>query len=196
MQSIDLSVFKRLNKNRLINPLDEEDEIKPFEQSSKLSVEQEKSLIDEKIVRERNKRAFLEEKEKSADKQRKIEEAKAQEMSIRHKAENDEKNQNWNRRLDLFFRMLKAGFLLLLLLGLSSLSALGIYYLYRLAFETPIIETKTVIKKVEKEVIPKECSQIRRNGQIYISCDGVEIKDVPTLADSGIKEIPELITEQ
>lgn len=87
--------------------------------------------------------------------------------------------------------------------------AIGLYRLYRWATEEPLIkvvekpiEVEKVVEKevevekiVEKEVIPEECTQIRRNGKVYVSCDGVSIDGAPTIGDSGVKEVPDLVIE-
>ena len=63
--------------------------------------------------------------------------------------------------------------------------------------EVPVekIVEKPVEKIVEKEVptIPDECTQIRRNGKIYVSCDGVTVDGAPTIGESGVDNIPELV---
>ena len=50
-----------------------------------------------------------------------------------------------------------------------------------------------VEKIVEKEVIPEGCSQMRRNGKIYINCDGQKVEGVPTLGEEGLQKAPELL---
>lgn len=102
-------------------------------------------------------------------------------------------------------------FLIALVATLVLIIALliGLYRLYRWATEEPLIkevqktvEVEKIVEKeipveveVEKEVIPEECTQIRRNGKVYISCDGVKVEGSPTIGDSGLTQIPELITE-
>ncbi|SON53089.1 conserved protein of unknown function [Vibrio tapetis subsp. tapetis] len=104
---------------------------------------------------------------------------------------------------------IKNALIVIIALLLIALLCLGIYRLYRWTVETPLI--KEVIKKVEVpvetivekekivekevEVIPEECTQIRRNGKVYVSCDGVTIDGANTIGDSGLNKIPELITE-
>lgn len=99
-----------------------------------------------------------------------------------------------------------------LLLGLvvAALAALLLYRAYRWCVEAPLI--KEVVKQVEVEkpverivekpvekqvkVIPKECTQIRRNGEIYINCDGVTVKGgAHTVQESGIDKVPELLPD-
>jgi len=104
---------------------------------------------------------------------------------------------------------LKIAFTVLLFVATLILLSIGLYRFYRWATEEPLIkevekmvEVEKVVEKkveveklVEKEVIPDECTQIRRNGKVYVSCDGVKIDGKPTIGDSGLKEIPELVTE-
>lgn len=98
-------------------------------------------------------------------------------------------------------------FLCLFGLALLILIAIGLFRLYRWAVEEPlikevekrvevetIVETEKIVEKeVEIEVVPEECTQIRRNGKIYMSCDGVTIDGASTIGESGISKIPELI---
>lgn len=110
---------------------------------------------------------------------------------------------------------------ILLFIFLWLVICLGLFRFYRWSVETPlikevekIVEVERIIEKevevevekivekkvevekiIEKEVIPEECTQIRRNGKVYVSCDGINIKGVPTISDSGLSEIPELITD-
>lgn len=107
---------------------------------------------------------------------------------------------SWVRRLlTLLFALVVLGFLLVVL-----------FRFYRWAVEEPlikevekrveipiekIIETE-VEREVEKIVTPEECTQIRRNGRIFMNCDGKVIEGSPTLGESGLTDIPELITEQ
>ena len=84
---------------------------------------------------------------------------------------------------------------------------MGIYRLYRWSVEEPlikevekIVKVETIVEKevetiVEKEVdkTPELCSQIRRN-KIYMNCYGVTINGSPTIQESGVKNVPELIT--
>lgn len=104
----------------------------------------------------------------------------------------------------LFMFFLTAIFLILLL-------AIALYRAYRWVVEEPLIKhveiekivekevevevEKIVEKEVEKMVVPEECTQIRRNGEIFINCDGVKIEGVSTLDESGIDNIPELLTD-
>ncbi len=93
-------------------------------------------------------------------------------------------------------------FALLLLLIFAAIA----YRMWRWSVEEPLIKEvieevvvekeviEEVIKEVEveKEVIPPECTQIRRNGKVYVSCDGVTIDGSPTISESGV-EVPELL---
>lgn len=59
-----------------------------------------------------------------------------------------------------------------------------------------IVEKEVEVEvEVEKVVVPEECTQIRRNGKIFINCDGVKIDGVSTLEESGLENIPELLTD-
>lgn len=126
-------------------------------------------------------------------------EAKAQTEAFvaKSKAKREHADKVSRNRINKIIQWLKASFLLLLLLILLIASALGLYYLYRLVTEEPIIETitETVTETVTKNVIPEECTQVRRNGKIYVSCDGVTVQGAPTIAESGVDEIPELIVK-
>lgn len=100
-----------------------------------------------------------------------------------------------------------------ILLGLVviALVALLLFRAYRWCVEAPLI--KEVVRKVEVEkpvdriverpvekrvkVIPKECTQIRRNGEIYINCDGVTVKGgAHTVQESGLEKVPELLPDE
>ena len=66
--------------------------------------------------------------------------------------------------------------------------------------EKEVVEVEKIVEKeveveVEKVVVPEECTQIRRNGKIFINCDGVKIDGVSTLDESGLEKIPELLTD-
>ncbi|WP_274883678.1 hypothetical protein [Vibrio harveyi] len=161
--------------------------------------------IEEETALEQKKLKLLKEKTKTtyaalneANVARKIEEAKrrtalakAEAISVESKAHKDSNDGAWNSKVDKALRWLRVAFLTLLLLTLLFAAALGLYYLFRMVTEEPII--KTVTETVEKEVIPEECTQVRRNGKIYVSCDGVTVQGASTLAESGVEEIPELI---
>ncbi|EOD9425746.1 hypothetical protein [Vibrio harveyi] len=165
--------------------------------------------IEEETALEQKKLKLLKEKTKTtyaalneANVARKIEEAKrrtalakAEAISVESKAHKDSNDGAWNSKVDKALRWLKVAFLTLLLLTLLFAAALGLYYLFRMVTEEPIIKTvtETVTETVEKEVIPEECTQVRRNGKIYVSCDGVTVQGASTLAESGVEEIPELI---
>ncbi|MFA0709507.1 hypothetical protein AB4653_27740, partial [Vibrio sp. 10N.222.48.A3] len=123
--------------------------------------------------------------------------ANAKAIAAESKAQQDSNNNNWNSRVDKALRWLKVAFLAILLLAIFIAASLGLYYLFRLVTEEPIIKTvtETVTETVEKEVIPEECTQVRRNGKVYVSCDGVTVKGAPTIAESGVDEIPDLIEQ-
>jgi hypothetical protein len=84
--------------------------------------------------------------------------------------------------------------------------ALLLWRMYRWSVEEPLIkEVEKVVKvveevsvevikevEVEKTVIPEECTQIRRNGKVFISCDGVTVEGASTIGDSG-KTVPDLL---
>lgn len=101
------------------------------------------------------------------------------------------------------WQWIKRILIVLFLLLLIALLALLLFRVYRWTVEAPLI--KEVIRKVEvpvekrievpveKQVIPEECSQVRRNGKIYINCDGKIIDGTPTLGDAKINEMPELL---
>ncbi|WP_237067761.1 hypothetical protein [Microbulbifer guangxiensis] len=57
------------------------------------------------------------------------------------------------------------------------------------------IVEKSVEKIVEKEVPDylDECIQIRRNAKIYVSGDGVAVDGAPTIGESRVENIPELV---
>ncbi|MGL5499100.1 MAG: hypothetical protein ACRDCQ_19365, partial [Aeromonas sobria] len=63
--------------------------------------------------------------------------------------------------------------------------------------EVPVekrVEVEVPVEKIiEKQIIPDECSQVRRNGKIFINCDGKSINGAPTLGDNGINQMPELL---
>lgn len=96
--------------------------------------------------------------------------------------------------------------MLLVILLLITLAATG-YRMWRWSVEEPLIKMvekeviiekeiiEEVIREVEREVIPPECTQIRRNGKVYVSCDGVTIDGVPTISESNV-EVPELLGDQ
>lgn len=118
---------------------------------------------------------------------------------------------------------LKIILLFILLICVVVLLSLALYRGYRWVVETPLIVEvekiveiekeiekivevekeiekiveieKEVEKIVEKEVIPDECTQIRRNGEIFINCDGVKVEGVPTLVESNLENVPELLTD-
>ncbi|HDY7510815.1 TPA: hypothetical protein RQJ57_003040 [Vibrio vulnificus] len=181
----------------------------PSRDQTRETVETQITQIERQAELEKQKQKLLKEKTKShyaeLDKEnlaRKIEEtrkraavAKAEAVSIESSAQKASNDGAWNSRVDRALRWLRVAFLTLLLLVLLFASALGLYYLYRMVTEEPIIKTvtETVTETVEKEVIPEECTQVRRNGKIYVSCDGVTVKGASTIAESGVDEIPELI---
>lgn len=99
----------------------------------------------------------------------------------KNKAPHSEKLSNLMR--GLLYALL--GVLMLMVLAASA------YMLYRWATETPITIQKTVVE--EKIETPEECTQVRRNGKIYMSCDGVKIDGADSIEQSGVKDVPELL---
>ncbi|PKQ74710.1 hypothetical protein CJP16_16685 [Aeromonas sobria] len=115
------------------------------------------------------------------------------------------------------WQWIKRILMMLFALLLVALLTLMLFRVYRWTVEAPLI--KEVIKKVEvpvekrvevpvekrvevevpvekiieKQIIPDECSQVRRNGKIFINCDGKSINGAPTLGDNGINQMPELL---
>ncbi|MGR5205777.1 hypothetical protein [Vibrio sp. PNB23_22_7] len=99
---------------------------------------------------------------------------------------------------------LKALLLTLLIVILIVFSLLGVYRAYRWITTEPIQVEKVVEKvvekpvevikevEVEKQVIPEECTQIRRNGRIFMQCDGVTIDGAESIKESGVDNVPEL----
>ncbi|TVU64258.1 hypothetical protein FQP88_04995 [Vibrio atlanticus] len=149
-------------------------------------------------VKNRNSHVELQianEKRKAAEANHRTAQANAKAIAAESKAQQDSKNNSWNSKVDKALRWLKVLFLTILLLITLVTAGLGLYYLFRLVTEEPIIKTvtETVTETVEKEVIPEECTQVRRNGKVYVSCDGVTVQGAPTIAESGVDEIPELI---
>lgn len=165
--------------------------------------------LEEETALEQQKLKLLKERTKTthaalneANIARKIEEAKrrtalakAEAITVESKANKDSTDGTWNSKVDRALRWLKVALLTIFLLIFIFVSGLGLYYLYRIVTEKPIIKTvtETVTETVEKEVIPEECTQVRRNGKIYVSCDGVTVQGASTIAESGVDEIPELI---
>lgn len=87
-----------------------------------------------------------------------------------------------------------SAWLKIILLGIFSLLmaillTLSVYKIYRVAVDGPMEVEKQV------DVIPDECTQIRRNGKVYVSCDGVTVNGASTISESGVKNIPDLITQ-
>ena len=108
------------------------------------------------------------------------------------------------KRNRIFYALLMALLAILLLFILAAVA----YRMWRWSVEEPLIKEvieevvvekeviEEVIKEVEieKEVIPPECTQIRRNGKVYVSCDGVTIDGAPTISETGV-DVPELLGE-
>ncbi|EEX94158.1 hypothetical protein VIOR3934_15281 [Vibrio orientalis CIP 102891 = ATCC 33934] len=69
----------------------------------------------------------------------------------------------------------------------------GLYRLARWAIEEPTIITKEVTVEKKVEVTPPECTQIRRDGKIFMNCDGVKINGAPSIEESGVENVPELL---
>ncbi|WP_152549272.1 hypothetical protein [Vibrio fortis] len=161
-------------------------------------IEEERS----KLNKQKNRNSHIElqianEQRKAAEANRRAAEANAKALSKEASARKESSDGVWNSRLDRVLRWLKLAFLLVLLFATTIAAALGLYYLYRMVTEEPIIKTvtETVTETIEKEIIPEECTQVRRNGKVYVSCDGVTVQGAPTIAESGLDEIPELISE-
>ncbi|MEZ8104671.1 MULTISPECIES: hypothetical protein [Vibrio] len=174
------------------------------EHSELTAVKQETFIEEErsKLNKQKNRNSHIElqianEKRKAAEANRRTAEANAKATSKEASARKESSDGVWNSRLDRVLRWLKLAFLLVLLVAITTAAALGLYYLYRMVTEEPIIKTvtETVTETVEKEIIPEECTQVRRNGKVYVSCDGVTVQGAPTIAESGLDEIPELISE-
>ncbi|GAL18564.1 hypothetical protein JCM19235_1987 [Vibrio maritimus] len=147
---------------------------------------------------------------------------KADEIAALNRAEKEKFNNNHQAELnaikakelkdkikrDRFWGWLKAILATVALLALIAALILALYRFYRWTTEEPLIkeverkvEVEKIVEKpvevekvVEKEVIPDECTQIRRNGKVYVSCDGVTIDGAPTISDSGVDNVPDLIT--
>jgi hypothetical protein len=126
------------------------------------------------------------------------------------KAKREEAELSFNAQRERLKSWLKLFTIAIVLLIFLLAATLGLYRLYRWAVEEPLIKEvekmvevekiveKEVEKIIEKEVdnTPEVCSQIRRNGKIFMNCDGVTIDGSPTLGDSGLKNVPELITNE
>lgn len=171
-----------------------------------------KSNIENDIADKNNQRLIQEEETKS-----KIARDKLEEDRMRRE-ENDMRSESRRKRVWGWLKMILIG---LLIIFLIILILLGLYRTYRWAVEEPIIQTvekrievpvevlvekiveKTIeveveVEKIvekEVEVIPDECTQIRRNGKVYVSCDGVTVNGSSTISESGISDIPDLVTE-
>ncbi|CAM3083552.1 hypothetical protein [Vibrio rarus] len=124
------------------------------------------------------------------------------------------KSRNEQKRDSIMF-ILHTLIKLVLLLFLIGIISLGLYRAYRWVTEEPLIKKveKVVEVPVEKrvevpvevpvekvvekkvKVIPDECTQIRRNGKIYIDCDGVKINGSNTLGDKDLEQVPDLVQE-
>ncbi|MCG9647996.1 hypothetical protein L1D24_05360 [Vibrio brasiliensis] len=69
----------------------------------------------------------------------------------------------------------------------------GLYRLARWAIEDPTIITKEITVEKKVEVTPPECTQIRRDGKIFMNCDGVKIDGAASIEESGVENVPELL---
>ncbi len=169
--------------------------------------------LKEALKREANQTSAQKAQWKSDQALRDIEEKKGQ---------REEREKRSASRRNRVLGWLQVFLVVLLIIALLLASALGLYRLYRWSTEAPLIkeiekrvEVETIVEKeipvekivekvvekevpvekiVEKEVIPDECTQIRRNGKIYVSCDGVKIDGAPTIGDSGVIAVPDLVT--
>ncbi|MEZ9625256.1 hypothetical protein [Aliivibrio fischeri] len=168
----------------------------------KVRIEQETQLEKQRLqlLKEKTKAHYTELNKENLV--RKIEETrkraaitKSEAISIESNANRSSYDEIWNSKINKALQWLKVIFFMILLFVLLCISVLSLYYLYRMATEEPIIKTvtETVTETVEKEVIPEECTQVRRNGKIYVSCDGVTVQGASTIAESGIDEVPDLI---
>ncbi|PTP51107.1 hypothetical protein [Vibrio splendidus] len=174
----------------------------PLTEIDKVQEETETEELKSKLNKVKNKNSYVElqianEKRKAAEANNRAAQANAKAIAAESKAQQDSTDISWNSRIDKALRWLKVAFLIILLLTTLVAASLGLYYLFRLVTEEPIIKTvtETVTETVEKEIIPEECTQVRRNGKVYVSCDGVTVQGSPTIAESGVDEIPELIAE-
>ncbi|OBU20176.1 hypothetical protein CTM88_06570 [Photobacterium aquimaris] len=198
------------NKSSLISPdgLNKDDQNArggDFSKNSQsLPIEEETELEKkkQKLLNEKSKSSYYELSvanlaRKTAEANRRTAKVNAEKSSIEHDLLKLKQENEWEGGVDKIIKWLKIAFLTLFLLTLTGIVCLGLFYLYRFVTEEPIIQTvtETVTETIEKEVIPEECTQVRRNGKIYVSCDGVTVKGAPTLAESGVDEIPELINE-
>ncbi|MCE7577613.1 hypothetical protein LZS94_08900 [Aliivibrio fischeri] len=202
------SSTKQASYDNKINSIDEKTSLKDSLSSNhiseleKVKLDTETEELKSKLNKIKNRNSFIElqianEKRKTAEANHRAVEANAKALNIETTAKKKSTDSISNSKIDNTLKWIKVAFLLLLLLVSITSAFLGMYYLYRLVTEEPIIETvtETVTKTVEKEVIPEECTQVRRNGKVYVSCDGVTVKGAPTIAESGVEEIPELINE-
>ncbi len=169
--------------------------------------EREKAELKERIAVEedRQRLAVLElETSRMRDAQR-LAQANEQHDHVTRVRELDDRTAT--SRSDRRWCFVKRLFLIVFFLLFSILVSLLLYRLYRWTVEAPLI--KEVVKQVEvpvekrvevpvekiveKEVIPEGCSQMRRNGKIYINCDGQKVEGVPTLGEEGLQKAPELL---
>lgn len=200
------------NKSSLISSdvLNEDDQndcggnFSKYTLSQSLPIEEETELEKkkQKLLNEKSKSSYYELSvanlaRKTAEANRRTAKVNAEKSSIEHNLLKLKQESEWKEGVDKITKWLRVAFFTLILLVFTTISCLGLYYLYRFVTEEPIIQTvtETVTETIEKEVIPEECTQVRRNGKIYVSCDGVTVKGAPTLAESGVDEIPELINE-
>lgn len=135
--------------------------------------------------------------------------ANAERELAQKRAEREEREALSRFRRGRILGWLKTVLLVVLSLLLVIYLLLASYRAYRWVTEEPLIKEVERVVEVEKQVekivevekevtvteIPDECTQIRRNGEIYVSCDGVTVSGSPTIGDSGLKEIPDLVTE-
>jgi hypothetical protein len=172
-------------------------------------------ILDEDLKREADQTAAKKSEFKSKKALRDIAESQLR------REENDKLSASRRERI---LGWLKILLISLLIVALLLASFFGLYRLYRWSTEALLIkeiekrvEVEIIVEKeipvekivekviekevpvekiVEKEVIPEECTQIRRNGRIYVSCDGVKIDGSPTIGDSGVIFVPELVTDK
>ncbi|WP_104399247.1 hypothetical protein [Vibrio penaeicida] len=180
--------------------LQEEYEQKYEQQKRGLEVERQKIANEIVIHKEKLEKQTLEKElnKNESDELLKKEEAISQANLVKlneQKAHAEAKAANSKLKRERVWGWLKLALAIISILSLIVSLLFGLYRLYRWVTEEPLIKTVEKQVEVEKEVIPDECTQIRRNGKVYISCDGVKVEGAPTIGDSGINQVPELITE-
>lgn len=179
-----------------------EEELRKTEQEIKLHRQKlEKQKLEMEIASQSASTLFAEEEREVKSNLLKVSEGKAK---------HEEAQLEFNLQRERLKSWLKLLTIVIVLLIFLIASILGLYRLYRWAVEEPlikevekVIEVEKVVEKEVEKIIEKEvdktpdvCSQIRRNGKIYMNCDGVIIDGSPTIGESGVKNAPELITNE